>query len=419
MMENEVQTPEDQIPEEEISIEEPVPEEIPAEEVPVEAPLVEEAPAAVSPSVPPVVPAPKKQPRRRPWPLKILLGLVAFVLCIAMFGVTLAGALVMDLRVLTSKGGIKDIVTQLLLPTVSSDRLAPGLTMSAAQPSVETDSNTNALFDWIYNMVEDQFGQDAPIEKEQVYDFLDKSTVKDFMSDKIAGAVDDLINETNNTTITREEVMDLVKENKPLLEEALNVTITDQQINEIQEVLDEVPIFAQIEENGLAGVVENILAGGSGNPGETTPDGETIPGDETVPGEAGGTLGALQQIRELMAIIRTITSDTVLFALIGAFAALFLLVFLANFTLPKTLADTGIVLTFAGLILSAPNFVFISGVLPAVLPAELSDILGIAGSVLGVIGIVHYSILGAGTGLIVLSIVAKILKNARLKKKYA
>lgn len=413
-MPNETELETMEIPVEEAPAAEAIEVHTPVEETPAAESCEEEIPAEAAPvEQVPVKTKKVKKIRRRPWPLKILLGLVAFVLCIVMFVVTVAGALVIDLRVMTSEGGIKEILTQLILPAkpTASDRLSVGMTLTAASPAPgtgagtgETEEMSNFLIDAAFDILHQQFGEDIPITKEQVGSFLEQSTAKDFLAEKISGALDDMINNTSNTTITRDEIMTLAKENKQLIEETFEVTIEDSMLEELEQMLEEEPFFEQLEEKGFADVVIESVVGG---------------GNEDAAGALEEMQEAVAAFKQVMSVIGQITADSTLFAVIGAFVALFLLVFLVNFSLPKTLSDTGIVLTFAGLILSAPNFLFNSGVLYTLLPAEMSGVLSVAGGLLSAVQVVHFSILGAGVALIVLAIVAKILKNNRQKKLLA
>lgn len=382
-----------------------------AEETPEETIAETELPAQQETPKPEQKPKRGKKTRRRPWPLKILLGLVAFVLCIAMFAVTIAGAVVVDLRVMTSQGGIKEILTQLIMPGKPTASVPLSLSMALTVASPLPDGNTegtvdmsNFLLDAAFDILQQQFGGDIPMTKEQVGDFLEQSTAKDFLAEKLSGVVDDFINETSNTTITRDEVMNLVTENKQLIEETFEITIDDSVLEEMEQNLEEVEFFDQLEEKGLADVFVETVVGSGG---------------EDAAGAVEGMTEAMATFRQAMSTIGQITADSTLFAAIGAFVVLFLLVFLVNFSLPKTLSDTGIVLTFAGLILSAPKFLYISGLLQTILPVEMSGVLPMVGGLLSAVEVVHFAILGAGVALIILAIVAKSLKNARLKKAMA
>ena len=404
------EVPVEEIPVEEVPIEEPPVEDAPVEEIPVEEPPVEDAPVEETPVVEaPVAEVPAEKPttpakrpvkirRRRPWPLKILLGLVAFALCIVMFVVTIAGTVIVDLRVMTSQGGIQQIITSLLVPA------KPSASIKTPQPRLSLDFEiddsqqnlTGPLVDMIYDALKDSMMAELEMTKEDLSAFLEKSTVDEFLSEKLSGAVDDLLNETSNTTITRQDVMDLIQENKPLLEETLDVEITDDMINDIEESLESVEVFDKLEENGFVGILEDAV------------------------GDAG--MGAMTEgvsaVRQIMSYVRLITSDLAIACIAGVFLLLFGLLWLTNFTVPKTLSDTGLVLTFAGLLLSAPVIVADSGLLASALSGQAA-VVGILSGIFAAIGPVHYAVLGAGVLLIVLAIVAKIIKNARIKKALA
>lgn len=409
----------EETPAEEIPVAETPTEEIPAEETPVSEPApeqpVEEAPAPAEPQTqpePPVMPAPakpqkvRKIKRSRPWPLKILMELIAIILCLTLFVVTIVGALVMDLRVMTSKDGFEKILTELITSTMSQ----PGNSAEAPAPngSVTLLSNTSAasvsnpITDMVYDMLQDQFGQDLPLSKEEVSDFINNSTVKDFVADKVSGAFDDFINGTSNTTITKDEIVDLVKDNAPLIKETFGIEITEDQLGELESALDEVPILEELEKDGLMGFLEDNYL-----------DADKESGDMGIAGNGGlaDGLAAVKQIREYVQII---TSNTALYSIAGVLAVLMLLILLVNWTLPKTLSDIGITLLFAGLILSSVNFVAASGVLQIVL-ADQAAVIGLVTGILSSIAVVHYSILGTGAALILLAIVAKIIKSHRRK----
>ena len=397
-----------------IPVEEARVEESPAEETAIQKVLAEgisETPAeAAAPIVAKPAAKPTKAKRSRPWPLKILLGLVAILLCIIMFAVTLAGTLVVDLRVMTSQGGIRQIVTQLILPQgLSTGSQYPGLTAAPSQPASKEDL-TGPLVDWAYGLLEEQFGEETPLTKEQLTQFLDKSSAKDFLADKIAGAVDDFYNETNETTITRKEVVDLIRDNQQLIKDSFDVEITEEQIQEIQEALEEVKVFDELEEKGFMGVLEETLAG-------PTPEGDFAkPGTDAAGNITGSVSSPLVRVKQILSYIRMATSNIAIICIAGAFVVLFLLLWLTNFTLPKTLSDTGIVLLVTGLILCVPTALDNIGLAQTLLEPTL---LGIVRGVLTAVNPVHFTVLGAGAGLIILSIVAKIIKSIRVKKTVA
>ena len=372
------------------------PEEILAAETAPEQPVPEvqsELPVMPAPETPQKIKKIKKS-RRRPWPLKILLELVAIVLCVALFAVTIAGALIVDLRVMTSQGGFEKILTQLIAPTGSVQAVPqPGVTLLSA-PDQSQDA-ANFVTDMIYDMLQENFGQEVPVTKDQISEFIDKSTVTEFIAEKMSGAVNDFLNETSDTTITKDEIMDLVRDNSALLKESFDIEITDDMMTELETALDEVPMWDELEEKGLVGYLEENLL---------LPD-----------SEADGSSNGLAAIKQAMDYVRMVTSNMAIACFAGAMLLLALLVLLVNWSVPKTLSDVGITLLFAGLILSSLNFIGASGVLETLL-ADQMQIIGLINGILASVAVVHYGVLGTGVALIVLAIIAKIIKNSRRKK---
>ena len=179
--------------------------------------------------------------KRLPVGVRILLGFISFLLCIALFACSVVTILVADLALLTSKGGIKDLIMDVLFTTSAPAR--PGFAPAGLVPGrvpirlttpeedalggfdfgsidfsgiVAGEGADQAIVDTLYGILEEQFEGELPVSKEDVTDFVEKSTLPEFFSDKIAGIVTDVISGEATTTITKEEVMDLLEENKGL-----------------------------------------------------------------------------------------------------------------------------------------------------------------------------------------------------------
>ena len=384
-----------------------------SEELPVSQITPEAAAPEAQPELP-VMPAAEKpqkikkirKTRKRPWPLKILLELIAIVLCVTLFAVTIAGALVLDLRVMTSQGGIEKILTQLLVSTPSGSAqsqtpehgttvilLSDGLTENEQEAS-------NFITDMLYDMLQESIGQDLPVTKGQISEFLEKSTATEFIAEKMSGAIDDFLNDTSNTTITKDEVLELVRDNTELIKESFDFEITDDMIAEVETMLNDIPVWEELEQKGLVPYLEENLL---------------LPDMETGSGSDGSVSGGLAAVKQAMEYVRLTTSNTAIACLAGVVIALALLVLLVNWSLPKTLSDVGITFLFAGLILSSLNFIGASGALEMLL-ADQMEIIGLINGILASIAVVHYTVLGTGVALIILAIIAKIIKNSRRKK---
>ena len=389
-------------------------------------PAGETAPAAPAASTKAV-----KKKRTRPLALRIVLGFVAVFLCIAIFAVTVVGALLLDLRTLTSEEGLTKVVTALVSTSTDApknNRLFTIVSTSEvhlASEELVSEESAGILTDLVYDMLQKHFGsEEVPLSKEAVREFVEESTVTEFFTDKLVGVAQDFLDDTSETVITKEEVVELVRENTPLIEEKLELEITEEHIEKFETALEEVKPLEKIEDKGLLNYLVDMYAGveepESGDAGvEGEEGGENAPSKPSVVAPNGGgkeLLGTLAKIKQVGAYIRTATSNQTLSYVGGILLALMLLVWLANGTLPKTLSDLGITFAVAGLVLSAANIVVDSGLLGSIVPIR-AGAWGVIRSILSAVSSVHYAILIAGGSLIVLAIVAKIIKNSIQKKQ--
>lgn len=350
---------------------------------------------------------PKKVRKPRSVPVKILCGFLAFILCITMFVVSLTGVAILNLRAIVSENGISQIITQLIAGTPASSSTRPVLAGGADSITVSGSSSgdmSGMLVDFAYEILQDQFGGELEITKDQVQNFVENSTVKDFVAEKAAGLVEDFYSGNYETTITPEEITGLLKENAPLLEEQFGLVITEEEISIVEGALKESGVLEPIQEKGLMGFIEEQTMG-------TAPDAEG-----TIVGEDNSMMEDMQAAKEIMEIVRTATSFETVAILGGIFLFLMVLLFLVTgFSFPATFADTGVVLTLVGLICSAPANLCMTQ--PEVLSA-LFDGEAIAGVISGIIlasAWVNYTVLGVGAALIVAAVVIKILQSKREK----
>ena len=469
----------------------------------------------------------KKVKKPRSVPLKIFMGLIAFILCIVMFAVSVVGMVILNLRVIVSENGISSIITQLVTGPIASVPQRPALTAglgtvityggsnadakvsydtgasgSVVQinpdgsisvdgvivgqaPEVNADGSitledgtvmnsfavdgegnmilgegqltqdvldsllgedsgyvvdgegnimagltedilddmnqvvddavgsggadgvAGALVDWAYDYVQEQFGGELEISKEQVQNFVQNSTVKDFVAEKAAGLVQDFYSGENKTTITPEEISGLIKENAQILEEQFGLEINDEALEIVDQVIEESGFLEPIEEEGLMGYIQQSM-------GVVSPEGDSATG---TPGISGGNemMESMQTIQQAMEIVRNVTSYTALAILAGVMAFLMLLLFFVNGGISAMLSQTGVILTLTGLIFSAPAMVCQTQ------PALLTDLLepmiaSVVISVFTATAWVNYTVLGVGIAMIVAAIVIKIIKNANKKK---
>ena len=397
---------------------EPVPEPVPDPAlqpvVPLEVPM--QPPVFVIPPAAP--PAPTKKPYRpKPKPhiaLRIPLQLLSFLLCLALSVSLLGTVLLADLNHLMSAGGIKQLINAILIPNAAPHSIQPAVGAAGVRFDNETpvpgftvpgDFDVNdipgdlingengvdmdGLIDWIYNTVEEAAGEPLPISKEQVEEFIAESTVSDFVSEKLAGYAEDFINGTENTTITTEELLELLEENQELLEEKFQVEITPE-VKEnltaaVEDAMAEADLDSMIREQVFDTVADSI--------------------DQTMQ-EAG------LRWEDLQPMLQTICSDTTLYTAIGICVALMLLMCLLNFyNLPGGLTWIAVPCILMGSLVTAPLVLLSAS--PQIFAGMVPEaITGIVASFAGVLLPIHGSVPVLGLALLIISIIWRSIRGA-------
>ncbi len=411
-----------------------------------EAPAVEEVPA--QPPVEEAAPrsqAPAKKSRKKPHiALRIPLQLLSFFLCIALLAVSLCAALLLDLNVLLSKNGINQLLDALLTPAAAAAAPAPApmprmpsvhLTLLSAESTGPTDGDglpdsgddpvipdgvldgadteeaTNNLIDFVLALVREKMGGQLPATEEQIQEIVERSSLKEFVAEKIASYTQDVLQGTSETLITTEEVMELVDENKALLEDVFNAPISTQVYQAIEQQVDDMIVKEDLNEvihENITAIVEDAVQ------------------DALPPiGDLGGILGGgdnentsvLDQYRALLSLL---TAKPLLYSAAGVCLVLLLLLCLLNwYNVPAGLTWAALPLMLSGLMLSLPIFAlqFMPGLLQSLLGnGALLPVLSILPAFAGVLAPVHYGLLGIGTGLLVISIVWRSLRAYARKK---
>ena len=430
----------------------------------------------------PVVEAPAKPARkvrkRWPWPVRFLMGIIGFVLCIVMFVTALTGIVLLDLRAMTSENGITTIIETLLTsgkkaPATVRPGLAVGgmvrraedsmsdsthveidangnvvvngevvgsvgdmgngnVTLIVPNGNVTTDENGNvyvdgellegatmgedgmvnmggqitvgpnaggdssdAIVDWVVGQLQDFTGGELPVTPEQIENFVEQSTIKDFIAEKVAGMVGDFYTGNITTTITMEEITQLVEENKALIQSEFGIEITEEHTEALKQIVEDTGILEQVQEQGIMGILGSV-GGGLMDP---------------------GMMQQMQQIQMAVEIVRQVTSYTAIAAVGLIFLALAAILFCTTqFSWPATLADCGVVLMLASAIFVIPSTVFTNS------PELVTELLGnpmlvkLAQTFFNATAGVNYGAFGVGVGLIVLAIVAACIRSAMRKK---
>lgn len=355
-----------------------------------------------------------------PTGVRVLLGFLSVILCILLFVSTLVTIIVADVRLVTSKDGLQTIITQALFPTPAPVR--PIGALAAGVPVLSPVSGTGneaqgAIVDAIYGMLSEQFGEELPISQEQVEQFLSDSTLPEFVSEKVAGIVNDIYTGESTTTITKEEVMDLLTENADLIKENLGVELNTEAIEAVGKWVEENDVMSTVQEE-----VSKLT--GLKPPASVKPDGTGKPSTGTTTDEEVVLLGTTEMLQALLSgdfsvatipnilnLVRTLTSVTALLICLGVCLLIIGLLMLTHWGRPfAAIRSVGIPVMIAGIVMSVP------AILAVVMPSLFTGtVMVIAKQILAMTGYVGYGVAALGLAMIVVGAVL----NSKMKKKAA
>ena len=349
-----------------------------------------EATQAVLPETPQPAAKPRKEPYQPHIALRVGMQILSFVLCMMLCSSLVATVVVADVNLLTSAGGIKQIITAVLLPAKAPAQSR--ILMAAADPGqvalpdgaadVLSGGDTSAIVDMLFSTIEGMMeDEEVPFTKQQLQTLVENSTVTDYIADKAAGYAEDILNGTENTEITSEELVQLVQDNKQIIEQTLEIEITEEQM-------------AQIESNFITMVEENHI--------NETIRTEINKAMDQIISESGN---AGIPLTEIMEILRFLAQDSLLYTMLGICLALILLLCGANFyNVPAGMTWAAIPCIVIGGLLAAPVAIL------QLMPTILGDLAGFV-SMVNVLTPIHYGIPLFGLVLLIASIAWRIIRS--------
>lgn len=333
----------------------------------------------------------KKQP---PAAVRVLLVLLSIVLSVALIGSLLTTVLILDYRQVTDKRSIEKAVGQLFQEPVRVRRMLPVAAAAGAAELAEEagqleGQTPEAIADFLFDSLKSQYGDEFSITREQVQRFVEESSVGDYVKDKVVSFADDFIHGTRNTAITPEELRSLLADNATLIESSFGVSVTEETLDIVAGYVADMKLDAVIRSEVIDNLEKLTIVGGE------NPDPENS-------AQGGYTLG------NLMADLRTYTSNMALAASIAVNVLLIVILFFTNrMRIPGTLVCTGIPMVIVGALLSLPT---------ALAQSVLSGTTGAVsalGALVGAVAWIHYATLGLGIALL---IAAGVVKAVLTKK---
>ena len=317
--------------------------------------------------------------KKLPFGARFGLAVASFFLGVLLFVCSVVTLLIADVRIITSENNIRQI-TKLALGSPQQVHSALHVSRGAlgapyaAGPRLEEESSdlsssvTEGLVGFLYEGLQDYLGEDLKMTQEELEAVVEQSTVKDFIADKTAGLVTDLFTGEVTTTISSEEIKELLVENQELIEQVTGQPLPENTIENIMTVVEENPVIQKLEEKGLAGFMEELggalpeegtgdnALGGLLKPKDPNALGKEIFGEDMADSVAnitstltGGKLEGLGSISDVLTLFRSVTSVPKLLLGIGICLVLMAAIILVNIKqLGKGLRRSGYPLLFAG-----------------------------------------------------------------------
>ncbi len=337
-------------------------------------------------------------------PIRLLLQLVSFVLCLLLVVSLDATVLVEDLHALTSSSGIHTILENLinydtpdtsmedalLLPTTSMTLVHLSNTTGTMpeDPEIPEDldtSDADVLTKYIYDIVNNMVAEENQVTTDQIHTFIEESTVVDYIAEKTPDMLHDLMTGHSTATFTTEEIIGLIEENEALLEETFQIELTEENRAEIYAQVDQAVTEANLN-NPIRNGIDEVMH-------------ETVPGTKGM--EVGDLLSRIEWFTHLEALVDAIIVCVVLTGLI----------MLTNYyNLPRGLGWTAAANLIAGIVLSVPLIVI--HVAPSVLGIALPmDLLRVLDGVYSVMAPYHFAVLVVGVVLSIGSITWGVVKK--------
>lgn len=349
-------------------------------------------------------------------PIRLVCVLLSIVLALSM----MAGILIANIRIATTVENTARIIRQTLF-TTQTVRHAPAAVSSGAprvsrspvrMAKVRLDEEsstgiiTEILVDWLYENLTEQYDDSLTVTQADVEAFVEASTLKDDISNLGASLINDFITGNNNTTLDEATITSLIQENAALIESYFGVALSSDMISTIVSTITSSNYVAQLQSDGIGGLLLNTATGSNGSQDETIAPGDsgTAGGDDSSTlsdGSVSNDTAAENPVADLLNTFRKATSIGAMIACFGVAAACMAALILLNLKyIWYALKKIGVSL----LISSLPSLI------PTLFAKSMAS-LGVVGAVIGMIlqitAPVCICVCAAGIVLIAASVIVK------------
>ena len=357
--------------------------------------------------------------------LRILFGFLSLILCVALFATSVLAIVLADVRVLTNEENLKVIVSHVMFgtPIQKNSSVAPQAVggMKLEDPTSGMPDAQQMVINALYDMLSKQFGEEVPFTQKEVEELLNRSTLPDFLAEKIAGIMSDIYTGKVTTTISGEEVAQLLRDNMGLIEETFGFALTEEHINNIVQ---------QINAMDVTSMIQNILSGKPPVNSDASEEGGMMGGDSFTSGTgsametfSGGVLnglltgkGTVQDIVNgglpvILMAVREVTSVEALMVVLATCVILIGLLFVVNMKqLRVAVRCVGVTSVLAGLPFAAATVVAFA--VPSLFAGTVLSIVYLG---LTLTAGVSIGVFGVGLVLVVVSMVMTAVYKKNLK----
>lgn len=211
--------------------------------------------------------------------VRFLLGFITFLLCVALFVTTVAGIVVSNVvQILSSQENLENLLRQVLfvdmqhpvstrnapLGNAPALRQLPVKTLAPADIRFSEQQTATSMVEWIYEALAEDFGDELQVDLETVKEFVEQSTLDDFLVEKGAALINDVYTGESTVTLGADEIKTKIEENAALIEEYFGVPVDMQVVQDVTTIIEENEYVERIEEEGIVNIILNPQGSSSG-----------------------------------------------------------------------------------------------------------------------------------------------------------
>lgn len=175
--------------------------------------------------------------KRTPLWWRVIRCIFSIPLTVLLIAALLAFTVLSALRHIPKENTVKKLFNEIEPTQMIAEVLSEG----------ETDSLASVIYD-AYEQTAIENGAEEILAEEELQKVLDSSTLDEFLSEKTAAYVSAIMNGETNVAITKEELLDLVRENETVIAQVTGgITLTEEDYTTLENAIDESGIVEQLD----------------------------------------------------------------------------------------------------------------------------------------------------------------------------